>query len=133
MRRISITAQQTFVTWAAKLENYKCSSSVICEAMLKIRLVIFDIGRTIIEDNGEEIDALGAALERNSLCFSRTELTEFRGASKRDVIALLFLRPQVSSGFQLRRTDRNGSRWAESFLFPRHQGERTLKCKAAHL
>lgn len=107
MRRISITAQQTFVTWATKSENYKYSSGVICETMLKIRLVILDIGGTIIKYNGEAIDAFGADVERYSLRFSRTELTEFKGASKRDVITLLFLRPQVSSGFQLRRTDRN--------------------------
>jgi hypothetical protein len=64
----------TFVTWAAKLENHKCSSSVICEAELRIRLVIFDMGETIKKE-GEVRDASGAALERNNLRFSHTEST----------------------------------------------------------
>lgn len=54
--------------------------------MLKIRLVIFDIGGTIIEDNGEVVDAFSAALEKNGLPATRQELTELKGASKRDVI-----------------------------------------------
>ncbi|NDQ56155.1 MAG: HAD hydrolase-like protein [Acidipila sp.] len=54
--------------------------------MLKIKLVIFDIGGTIIEDNGEVIEAFYAALERNGLDATRAELTEFKGASKRSVI-----------------------------------------------
>jgi hypothetical protein len=63
----------TFVTWAAKLENHKCSSSVICEAELKTRLVIFDISGTIKKEGVR--DASGAPLERNNLRFSHTELT----------------------------------------------------------
>jgi phosphonatase-like hydrolase len=54
--------------------------------MPTIKLVIFDIGGTIIEDNGEVIDAFAAALEGNQLRASRAELTELKGASKRSVI-----------------------------------------------
>jgi phosphonatase-like hydrolase len=54
--------------------------------MPKIKLVIFDIGGTIIEDNGEVVDAFSAALEKNGLHATRQELTELKGASKRDVI-----------------------------------------------
>ena len=54
--------------------------------MRKIKLVIFDIGGTIIQDNGEVIDAFSAALEGNGLRASRAELTELKGASKRAVI-----------------------------------------------
>jgi phosphonatase-like hydrolase len=55
--------------------------------MRKIRLVVFDIGGTIIEDNGEVIGAFSAALDGNGLRASRAELTELKGASKRAVIA----------------------------------------------
>jgi phosphonatase-like hydrolase len=54
--------------------------------MPKVKLVIFDIGGTIIQDNGEVLDAFSAALEANGLRVSRAELTEFKGAAKRDVI-----------------------------------------------
>jgi phosphonatase-like hydrolase len=54
--------------------------------MPTIKLVIFDIGGTIIEDNGEVIDAFAAALVENQLRASREELTELKGASKRSVI-----------------------------------------------
>ena len=54
--------------------------------MQKLKLVIFDIGGTIIEDHGEVISAFSAALEGNNLRASRAELTEMKGASKRAVI-----------------------------------------------
>ena len=54
--------------------------------MLKVKLVIFDIAGTIIEDNGEVIDAFCAALGKNGLPATEAELKEFKGASKREVI-----------------------------------------------
>jgi phosphonatase-like hydrolase len=54
--------------------------------MRKIKLVIFDIGGTIIEDNGEVISAFSAALEGNGVRATQAELTELKGASKRAVI-----------------------------------------------
>lgn len=54
--------------------------------MPKIKLIIFDIGGTIIEDNGEVLDAFGSALEENNLRATRSELTELKGAAKREVI-----------------------------------------------
>lgn len=49
-------------------------------------LVIFDIGGTIIEDNGEVVAAFSSALEANGLQASAPELSERKGASKREVI-----------------------------------------------
>jgi len=54
--------------------------------MPTVKLVIFDIAGTIIEDGGEVIDAFGAALEQNGLRATQEELTELKGASKRAVI-----------------------------------------------
>ncbi len=54
--------------------------------MQTIKLVIFDIGGTIIEDNGEVIASFRAALGENDLAASEAELTELKGSSKRDVI-----------------------------------------------
>ncbi len=54
--------------------------------MSNIRLVIFDIGGTIIEDHGEVVASFCAALTANGLPSSEAEIREFKGSSKRDVI-----------------------------------------------
>jgi phosphonatase-like hydrolase len=54
--------------------------------MLKVKLVIFDVGGTIVEDNGEVIASFCAALEANALPATAAELAELKGSSKRDVI-----------------------------------------------
>ena len=54
--------------------------------MQTVRLVIFDIGGTIIEDNGEVIASFSAALTANGLTAGEAELRELKGSSKRDVI-----------------------------------------------
>jgi phosphonatase-like hydrolase len=54
--------------------------------MSRIRLVIFDIGGTIIEDHGEVVASFCAALAANGLPASEAEIKELKGSSKRDVI-----------------------------------------------
>lgn len=54
--------------------------------MPKVKLVIFDIGGTIIEDNGEVIAAFSEALAKNGVSASAAELKPLKGSSKRDVI-----------------------------------------------
>ena len=54
--------------------------------MSKIRLVIFDIGGTIIEDHGEVVASFSAALAANGVAASEAEIKELKGSSKRDVI-----------------------------------------------
>ena len=54
--------------------------------MSRVKLVIFDIGGTIIEDNGEVIAAFSEALAKNGISASAAELKPLKGSSKRDVI-----------------------------------------------
>jgi phosphonatase-like hydrolase len=54
--------------------------------MSRIRLVIFDIGGTIIEDHGEVVASFWAALAANGLAATEAEIRELKGSSKRDVI-----------------------------------------------
>jgi phosphonatase-like hydrolase len=54
--------------------------------MSKIRLVIFDIGGTIIEDHGEVVASFCVALAGNGLPANEAEIKELKGSSKRDVI-----------------------------------------------
>lgn len=54
--------------------------------MSRIRLVVFDIAGTIIEDHGEVIRAFVNALNENGIPFVEDELKKWKGASKREVI-----------------------------------------------
>ena len=54
--------------------------------MGRIRLVIFDIAGTTIEDHGEVLSSFRAALEKNGISTTDAELAEWKGASKREVI-----------------------------------------------
>ncbi len=54
--------------------------------MARIRLVIFDIAGTIIEDHGEVLSSFRAALEKSGIAATEAELREWKGASKQEVI-----------------------------------------------
>jgi phosphonatase-like hydrolase len=54
--------------------------------MSPIRLVIFDIAGTIIEDHGEVLSSFELALKKNGISVEEHELREWKGASKREVI-----------------------------------------------
>jgi len=54
--------------------------------MSRIRLVVFDIAGTIIEDHGEVLRAFAKALMEDGIPFAEEELKAWKGASKREVI-----------------------------------------------
>jgi phosphonatase-like hydrolase len=54
--------------------------------MPAVKLAVFDIAGTIIEDHGEVVRAFSAALQKNDIPFSKGELKRWKGASKREVI-----------------------------------------------
>jgi len=54
--------------------------------MPQIRLVIFDIAGTIIQDHGEVVSAFSSALKKNAIAFTEDEIRKWMGASKREVI-----------------------------------------------
>jgi phosphonatase-like hydrolase len=51
-----------------------------------IRLVVLDVGGTIIEDRGDVPEALRSAMAHHGVPSSREEIGRWRGASKREVI-----------------------------------------------
>jgi phosphonatase-like hydrolase len=85
-RMTLITSEEKNLCMPGKIREQQIIPDVLCRSMRKIKLVIFDIGGTIIEDNGEVIGAFSAALEANGLQAAEEELTEMKGASKRSVI-----------------------------------------------
>jgi|SRR5579872_5396938 len=54
--------------------------------MSPIRLVIFDIAGTIVEDHGEVLFSFERALKTNGVSVEENELREWKGASKREVV-----------------------------------------------
>ncbi len=61
-----------------------------------VKLVIFDVAGTIIEDHGEVVSCLRPALENNDVLVEECELREWKGASKREVIRF-FVQRQLGS------------------------------------
>ncbi len=57
--------------------------------MDKVRLVVLDVGGTIVEDRGEVPNALLQALKEGGVEVSGTEIRPLRGASKRELIAAM--------------------------------------------
>jgi phosphonatase-like hydrolase len=54
--------------------------------MHELKLAIFDVAGTVIEDHGEVVSSLVDALAAHGIGVGSEELTEFKGASKREVI-----------------------------------------------
>jgi phosphonatase-like hydrolase len=54
--------------------------------MHSLRLVVFDIAGTIVEDHGEVLRAFANALDRHGIRHTDAELKEWKGASKKEVI-----------------------------------------------
>lgn len=61
-----------------------------------IKLVIFDIAGTIVEDRGEVLSAFSTALGKHGIAHTSAELKEWKGASKQEVIRH-FVRRQVGA------------------------------------
>src|SRR5438045_4086279 len=54
--------------------------------MTSIRLVIFDIAGTSIQDHGEVVHAFAGALRQNGIPSANEDLMRWKGAAKRQVI-----------------------------------------------
>jgi hypothetical protein len=51
-----------------------------------IRLVVLDVGGTILQDRGDVVEALRGAMARSDIIANAAEIGPWRGASKRAVI-----------------------------------------------
>jgi len=64
----------------------------------KIRLVVLDVGGTIIEDRGDVPEALRSAMAHHGVRSNREEIARLRGASKREVIRHFVNQQSTSPG-----------------------------------
>ncbi len=53
---------------------------------LAIRLIVLDVGGTIIEDRGDVPETLRSAMANHGITVTPAEISEWRGASKREVV-----------------------------------------------
>src|SRR5258707_3739312 len=63
-----------------------------------LKLVILDIGGTIIGDHGEVPDAMLGAFARHGMTVTPQEFSEWRGASKRSMVQHFVEQPGPQSG-----------------------------------
>lgn len=61
-------------------------SALAGNAPKRIRLIVLDIGGTIIQDHGDVPDALQAAFAKQGITVTLDEIANWRGASKREVV-----------------------------------------------
>ena len=64
-----------------------------------IKLLIFDVAGTIVQDRGEVLRAFSTALEKHGVAHTTAELKEWKGSSKQEVIRHFVRRqagPEVS-------------------------------------
>ena len=69
---------------ATALGGY-CSPSAKA-APARIRLIVLDVGGTIIQDHGDVPDALQSAFAKRGITVTLDEIAKWRGASKREVV-----------------------------------------------
>jgi phosphonatase-like hydrolase len=53
---------------------------------LPIRLIVLDVGGTIVEERGDVPDALQSAFSRRGMTVSAAEINQWRGAAKREIV-----------------------------------------------
>jgi len=63
-----------------------------------IRLVVLDVGGTIVEDRGDVPEALRSAMEHHDVACTADEIARRRGASKREVIRYFVDRQTLAPG-----------------------------------
>ena len=85
---MAISRRQTLKLAAATAAIGSSATPAFAAAPLqrKIRLIILDIGGTIIEDHGEVPNAMHDALANHGVTVSFAEIGEWRGASKREMV-----------------------------------------------
>jgi phosphonatase-like hydrolase len=84
--RVTVSRRQSLKTMAALAALQASGASAQTGAKPKLRLVVLDIGGTLIPDKGEVPEAMKSALMKAGIEASYAEIGDWRGASKRGMI-----------------------------------------------
>ena len=82
---MSFSRRQSLKALTAVVAN-QSAAPVALSAKQPIRLIVFDVGGTIIEDRGDVPDALRSAFGKHGMKVTADEIALWRGASKREVV-----------------------------------------------
>ena len=82
---MSFSRRQSLKALTAVVAN-QSAAPVALSAKQPIRLIVFDVGGTIIEDRGDVPDALRSAFWKHGMKVTADEIALWRGASKREVV-----------------------------------------------
>ena len=82
------------VAWAGALAPALFGAS-------KIRLVVFDVGGTIIQDRGDVPEAFTGAFAKRGITITPEEIAKVRGASKREVVRRFAAERSKAKGAEL--------------------------------
>jgi phosphonatase-like hydrolase len=74
------------------------SSPAVAQPRSPLKLVVLDIGGTLIADHGEVPDAMLGAFSRHGVTVTPQEFSEWRGASKREMVRHFVGREHKSDG-----------------------------------
>src|SRR4051812_6423661 len=80
-----LSRRQTFrvLVTAASLE---CAPEQASGAVTPVRLIVLDVGGTIIQDRGDVPDAVQNAFSRRGMRVTPEEIASWRGASKKELV-----------------------------------------------
>lgn len=102
--RLTLSRRQSFRTLAAAAAGAPNSSSA---PKSPIRLVVLDVGGTIIQDRGDVPEALRKAFAGHGIVVTAAEIAEWRGASKREIVLhFVLLRSASTAGDRNKIADR---------------------------
>lgn len=83
---MKLTRRQSIAATVAAAAGVQASAANSASVSPKLRLVVLDIGGTLIEDHGEVPETMKSALAHGGIDVSFAEIGEWRGASKRGMI-----------------------------------------------
>ncbi len=83
---MNLSRRRSLVRLAAAASIPLTSAEARRQSLLRIRLVVLDIGGTIIQDRGNVPEVLSRSLSRHGVSAPPAEIDGWRGASKREII-----------------------------------------------
>ena len=83
---MNLTRRQSLKALAATAACQSAPRAAFAAALPKIRLIVLDVGGTIIQDRGDVPDALQGAFAKHGMTVTPDEIALWRGASKREVV-----------------------------------------------
>src|SRR3954454_23831848 len=85
MGRMTISRRQSLMALATATASQSLPQAAWAAAP-SIRLIVLDVGGTIIQDRGDVPEALQGAFAKRGMTVTPDEIARWRGASKREIV-----------------------------------------------